>query len=167
MSESRPRNSAHQVSILPYTHSSWVQWWSLWTSCMIQCQSPDPGTQLTRLVSSLHPQLLGTVMESLNRLYDPVSESRPRNSAHQVSTLPTPTAPGYSDVPSLHPQLLGTVMESLNQLYDAVSESRPRNSAHQVSTLRTPAAPGYSDGVYGPAVWSCVRVQIQELCSPG
>ena len=56
-------------------------------------------------VASLYLPLLGIVMESLNQLYDPVSESRPRNSAHQVSTF-------------TYLQLLGIVMDSVHQLYD-------------------------------------------------
>ena len=37
-------------------------------------------------IASLYLPLLGIVMESLNQLYDPVSEARPRNSVHQVGT---------------------------------------------------------------------------------
>lgn len=38
-------------------------------------------------IASLYLPLLGIVMESLNQLYDPVSEARPRNSAQQVGVF--------------------------------------------------------------------------------
>ena len=38
-------------------------------------------------VATLYLPLLRIVMETLNQLHDPVSETRSRNSAHQVSAL--------------------------------------------------------------------------------
>ena len=155
VSESRPRNSAHQVSTLLCTHGSWVQGWSLWTSCMILCQSPDPGTQLTRLVPYLHSLLLGTVMESLNQLYDSVSESRPRNSAHQVSTL------SYTHSSWASSWSLWTSCMILCQSRD------PGAQLTRLVPSPTPTAPGHRHGISEPAVWSCVRVETQELSSSG
>ena len=213
--ESRPRNSAHQVRTLPYTHSSWASAWSLWTSGMILCQSPDPGTQLIRLGPSPTPTAPG----HRHGVSEPAVWSCVRVQTQELSSSwlvpsPTPTAPEpavWSSVKSpdsgtqltrLVPSPTSTapVMESEPAVWSSVKNPDPGTQlirlvpspythsswvqwwslwtsgmilcqspdpGTQLTRLvpfPTPTAPVMESE---PAVWSSVRVQTQELSSPG